>query len=71
MKTTIKNIILVLVLVLGYSAESEGQVTVNNAQKLNLEKIEPYKELCVTGLIFSYKGKPQMQIKSHNQISTL
>ena len=43
MKTTIKNIILVLVLVLGYSAESEGQVTVNNAQKLNLEKIEPYR----------------------------
>ena len=42
-----------------------------NSDLANLEKIEPYKELCVTGLIFSYKGKPQMQIKSHNQISTL
>ena len=43
MKTTINNIILVLVLVLGYSNESEGQVTVNNAHKLNLEKIDPYR----------------------------
>jgi conjugative transposon TraN protein len=42
MKTTMKNIILVLVLVLGYSMESEGQVTVNNTQKLDLEKIDPY-----------------------------
>ncbi|WP_245792678.1 conjugative transposon protein TraN [Flavobacterium fryxellicola] len=37
-----KNIILVLVLVIGYSTKFEGQVTVNNAQKLNLEKIDPY-----------------------------
>ncbi|OAB30581.1 Bacteroides conjugative transposon TraN protein [Flavobacterium fryxellicola] len=42
MKTTMKNIILVLVLVIGYSTKFEGQVTVNNAQKLNLEKIDPY-----------------------------
>ena len=42
MKTTVKNIILLTILVLGYSMESEGQVTVTNAQKLDLEKIDPY-----------------------------
>ena len=39
MKTTKKYIVIVLVLFLGYSMESEGQVTVTNAQKLDLEKI--------------------------------
>lgn len=42
MKTTKKYIVIVLVLFLGYSMESEGQVTVTNAQKLDLEKIDPY-----------------------------
>lgn len=42
MKTIKKNMVVVLVLFLGYSMESEGQVTVTNAQKLDLEKIDPY-----------------------------
>ena len=42
MKTTIKNIIVLLVLVVSYTANSQVQQSVNETRNLNLGKIEPY-----------------------------
>ncbi|MFA9193405.1 conjugative transposon protein TraN [Flavobacterium sp. FBOR7N2.3] len=42
MKTTMKNILIVLVLVFGYAMPSQAQNSVHNITKLDLGKIEPY-----------------------------
>ena len=42
MKTTIKNIIVLLVLVVSYTTNSQVQQRVNETRNLNLGKIEPY-----------------------------
>jgi conjugative transposon TraN protein len=42
MKTTMKNILVALVLVLGYATPFQAQQTVRNITKLDLGKIEPY-----------------------------
>ncbi|MBD0724800.1 conjugative transposon protein TraN [Flavobacterium sp. L1I52] len=43
MKTTMKNILIALVLILGYATPFQAQQTVQNITKLDLGKIEPYK----------------------------
>ena len=43
MKTTMKNILIALVLILGYATPFQAQQTVHNITKLDLGKIEPYK----------------------------
>ena len=43
MKTIMKNILIALILVLGYATPFQAQQTVHNIKKLDLGKIEPYK----------------------------